>query len=279
MLNSETINFLADPSEASSSTNPNHGFKVRYDKEKGLLSVIDLGQGMTGMSNDQCGKYIRRILVERPEFKLEKYNFIIGQNVRTRKTWACNVDTAIELCQLWPGKAAAEFRRACAVTIRKVLAGDQELIEQMQINQQRTDPFTELMRARNNQEWIEARKNEKETRKVTRDLMKIKLVKATPKDYAMSANIINKSVLLFPDKNTSQMKKRMGIPKRTPSSEFKSKSQLALDMYMNATKGEYLESKSNKSVTNTDMIRFLELEGKLIKPLAKRSYVNRLIKY
>jgi hypothetical protein len=137
--NSETIDFLADE---------NHeGFKVRYNKEKGLLSAVDLGQGLSGMNLKRASEALINIKKQYLTFseKIGKHKF--AQN--EKPTWACDITTAIELCQLYPGKAAAEFRRSCAVTIRRVLAGDETLIDEIVGNSLRTDQVSQLMQDAN----------------------------------------------------------------------------------------------------------------------------------
>lgn len=136
----QTIDFLADE---------NHqGFKVRYDKEKGLLSVFDLGQGISRMNLKRTREAFSRIKNNYPETATCGFSKIKFNDSR-QETWACDVTTAIELCQLWPGKAAAEFRRSCAVTIRRVLAGDATLIPEILDNSLRTDSVSQLMQEAN----------------------------------------------------------------------------------------------------------------------------------
>jgi len=53
---------------------------------------------------------------------------------------------------LYPGKAAATFREQCARTIRRVLAGDETLVEEIRENAQRTDDVTRLMQAETERE-------------------------------------------------------------------------------------------------------------------------------
>jgi hypothetical protein len=257
----QTIDFLAD--------NDNPGFKVRYNPETKLISVFDLGRGL-GIEEFNIRKVWSRLKKDYPRVVAKCHNSKFPNS--RQKTWACNPDTAIELTMLWPGKAAGIFRQKCAQTIRRFLAGDESLVDEIRRNAQRNDPVSQLMRSHHqDQEWIQARQKDKDTRKETRDQMQLKLINPTPKDYAVSSNIINKSVMLFPDKTTSAFKKRNGISKKTPLANVQSKSQLLLAGFMNASKSEYLEDKEEKSVRSFELKGFLNSMGVLVKPLAEKS--------
>ena len=130
------IDFLAD--------DVNKGFKVRVNSDL-EISIFDLGQGLTGQSRDAIRKTWSTLKKQHPriEGKYRDSKFI---GLR-KKTQACDVDTAIELVMLWPGKAAATFREQCARTIRRVMSGDESLVAEIRDNAQRTDDVTQLMQA------------------------------------------------------------------------------------------------------------------------------------
>jgi hypothetical protein len=108
------INFLAD--------GQNSGFKVRVNIDL-QISIFDLGKGLTGLSHTTVVKTWKRIKTEQPRVMAKCHNSKFPNS--RQKTWVCDVDTAIELVMLWPGKAAVQFREQCARTIRRVLAGDE----------------------------------------------------------------------------------------------------------------------------------------------------------
>lgn len=139
LTNPETIDFLSDE---------NHqGFKVHYNREERTLSIFDLGEGISGKSRKHVRDTWTQLQKDYPRMA-GKIGFSKFKGLR-KKTPSCDVTTAIELCQLYPGKAAAEFRRSCAVTIRRVLAGDSTLIDEIVENSLRTDNVSQLMQEAN----------------------------------------------------------------------------------------------------------------------------------
>lgn len=259
---SETIDFLADPSQASSSSNSQQGFKVRYNKELRLLSVIDLGQGLSGQSMDKkrASEALNNIKKSHPSVseKIGKSKFIGSR----QKTWACDIDTAIELCQVWPGRTAAEFRRNCAVTIRRVLAGDETLIDEIVENSLRTDTVSQLMqeaatagpsRQRRNaitpvdpyrsDIWYASRETRSKPRHHVRSqLMKEKFPELKQKDYREWNSKICKTVTGMSPKEFSEL---TGAKKHNRR-DFYNTWGLATQSWLDSTAVEFMENENIK---------------------------------
>ena len=136
-----TLDFLAD--------DQNKGFKVRVNSDL-MISIFDLAKGLTGQSQAAVRKTWSTLKKQHPRVVEKVLNSKFPHS--RQKTWGCNVDTAIELVMIWPGKAASQFREQCARTIRRVMAGDETLVEEIRENAERTDDVTRLMQAETERE-------------------------------------------------------------------------------------------------------------------------------
>jgi hypothetical protein len=145
------INFLADAE--------NKGFSVYFNSEERVFDSIGIVSGMTGKNRRMSAKILKNI--QGDHSRMYQKMILSKFTGLRKKTLACDVDTAIELVMVLPGKTAAQFREQCAQTIRRVLAGDETLVAEIRENAQRTDDVTQLMQAETRQErdeeWYDTR--------------------------------------------------------------------------------------------------------------------------
>ena len=136
------INFLGDEH--------NNGFKVRYNNEVRRIDTIGLVSGTTGKSRKASSKILVNLQTNHPRVS-QKLTFSKFGGLR-QKTLGCDMDTAIQIVMLLPGRAAATFREQCARTIRRVMAGDESLVAEIRENAEKTDDVTRLMQAQTERE-------------------------------------------------------------------------------------------------------------------------------
>ncbi len=99
---------------------------IRVDKATQQASVIDLIRMITGQTSSDSGKALTRLGLDLNRCT----NLRI--NKKGRETPVADSRTCVEIIWELPGKAAKEFRRACAHYITRILTGDSSVIVDVQ---------------------------------------------------------------------------------------------------------------------------------------------------
>ncbi len=110
----------------------------------GLLYAVDLVVVITGQTRHQAAKTLRFI----PEniFLGEKISLKKVENNKGKETKVISFPDAIELVMILPGRIAKETRTQFADIIRRYLAGDHSLIQEIQANAQSASPIAQMAR-------------------------------------------------------------------------------------------------------------------------------------
>ena len=112
--------------------------------EDGLIFAVDLAVAVTGKSRDEAGMAIRRIPEEVfPSNKMIERSLPGKGNGRTR---LLTFQDAIELIMVLPGKVAKETRAQFANIIRRYMAGDETLVDEIRSNAESHAPVAQLAR-------------------------------------------------------------------------------------------------------------------------------------
>lgn len=104
----------------------------------GLIYAVDLVMVMTGKNNNDASECLREL---NPSL-FNKENFLI----RSRSKLV-SFQHAIELVMVLPGKVAKETRTQFANIIRRYMAGDASLVDEIEANAQSDSPLAQMARA------------------------------------------------------------------------------------------------------------------------------------
>jgi hypothetical protein len=104
----------------------------------GLIYAVDLVMVMTGKSNNESNECLREL---NPSL-FNKENFFIRSRSRL-----VSFQHAIELIMVLPGKVAKEVRVQFADVIRRYMAGDESLIDEIEANARSSSPVARMARA------------------------------------------------------------------------------------------------------------------------------------
>lgn len=110
----------------------------------GLLYAVDLCMVVTGHNRDNAGKTLRRLSDE--IFSSDKLSERNTGGSGGSKTKLVSFEHAIELIMVLPGNVAKESRTKFANIIRRYLAGDKSLIEEINANAASSSPIAQLAR-------------------------------------------------------------------------------------------------------------------------------------
>jgi hypothetical protein len=112
--------------------------------DDGFIHVIDLVMVISGMSRDDAGKTIRRIPEELfPSDKMSERSLPGKGNGRTKLV---TFQDALELIMVLPGKIAKESRVQFADIIKRYLAGDESLVQEIRANAESDSVISKLAR-------------------------------------------------------------------------------------------------------------------------------------
>jgi hypothetical protein len=110
----------------------------------GFIYVIDLVVVVTGQSRDHAGKTIRNLSNEVfPSEKISERQFSTRGGVPTK---LITFQDALELVMVLPGKVAKETRTKFASIIKRYMAGDESLVDEIRTNAVSTSPLAQLAR-------------------------------------------------------------------------------------------------------------------------------------
>ena len=113
--------------------------------ENGLIYAVDLVMAITGQSRDHAGKTIRNL----PDEVFHSENFSEWQ-FSTRggpPTKLISFPHALELVMVLPGKVAKETRVQFSNILRRYMAGDESLVDDIRGNAASSSPVAQLARA------------------------------------------------------------------------------------------------------------------------------------
>ena len=104
----------------------------------GLIYAVDLVMVMTGKSNNESNECLREL---NPSL-FNKENFFVRSRSRL-----VSFQHAIELVMVLPGKVAKETRTQFASIIKRYMAGDASLVDEIKANAESDDAINQLARA------------------------------------------------------------------------------------------------------------------------------------
>lgn len=120
----------------------NSSVRVTQD---GLLYAVDLAMAVTGKNRDDAGWVLRHLPEETfPSVKITDRKMPGKGNAHTK---LLTFQDAVELVMVLPGKIAKETRTQFANIIKRYLAGDQGLIQDIQANAASDAPLNQAARA------------------------------------------------------------------------------------------------------------------------------------
>ena len=117
-----------------------------------LIYAVDLTMVVTGKERDYSGQILRTL----PSELFHSGKFIERQlsNRGGHKTKLLTMDDAILLIMVLPGETAKEVRHQFASIIRRYMAGDQQLVNEINSNASSNSPIAQMARASFGQEKV-----------------------------------------------------------------------------------------------------------------------------
>lgn len=111
----------------------------------GMIYAVDLVMVVTGLSRDDAGKTLRRLSDETfPSDKLSERTLPGKGNAHTKLV---SFQHAIELIMVLPGQVAKEARTQFSNIIKRYMAGDESLKDEIDANAQSGSPLARMARA------------------------------------------------------------------------------------------------------------------------------------
>ena len=117
-----------------------------------LIYAVDLTMVVTGKERDYSGQILRTL----PSELFQSGKFIERQlsNRGGHKTKLLTMDDAILLIMVLPGETAKEIRHQFANIIQRYMAGDQQLVNEINSNASSNSPIAQMARASLGQEKV-----------------------------------------------------------------------------------------------------------------------------
>jgi hypothetical protein len=117
-----------------------------------LIYAVDLTMVVTGKERDYSGQILRTLSCE--VFQSGKFIERQLSNRGGHKTKLLTMDDAILLIMVLPGETAKEIRHQFATIIRRYMAGDQQLVKEINTNASSNSPIAQMARASLGQEKV-----------------------------------------------------------------------------------------------------------------------------